>query len=122
MSLTYSKDAKIKGFVGVPDQFKIFGEDNTFADEVIATPQQRVNEINSMANNCRWNTQPIFANETQFLPVDKNIMVDSAKMVVAVQPAAVKPEPPKKAEDDDKTLVNALLLGVGVFVIYKLFS
>ena len=116
MSLTYSKDAKIKGFVGVPDQFKIFGEDNTFADEVIATPQQRVNEINSMANNCRWNNQPIFANENQFLPVDKNMLVD-AKMVVSV-----KPEPPKKAEDDDKTLVNALLLGVGVFVIYKLLS
>jgi hypothetical protein len=117
MSLTYSKNAVIKGFVGLPDhQFKIFGEDNTFADEVIATPQQRVNEINSMANNCRSNREPIFANESQFLPVDKNMLVDSAKIVVAV-----KPEPPKKAEDD-KTLVNALLLGVGVFVIFKLLS
>ena len=117
MSLTYSKDAKIKGFVGIPNEFKIFGEDNTFAGEVMATPQQRVNEINSMANNCRWNNQPIFANESQFLPVDKNMLVDSAKMVVAV-----KPEPPKKADDDDKTLVNALLIGVGVFVIFKLLS
>jgi len=44
-------------------------------------------------------------------------MLVDAKMVVSV-----KPEPPKKAEDDDKTLVNALLLGVGVFVIYKLLS
>ena len=115
MSLKYSKDAVIKGFTGIPNQFKLYGEDNTWADAVVRTPEQRINEVHAMANNCRWNNQPIFANESQFLPVDKNMLVASGMAVVTK-----KPEPPKKAEDD--TLMNAVLLGVGVFVLYKLLS
>ena len=116
MSLKYSKDAVIKGFTGIPDQFKLYGEDNTFVDTVVRTPQQRVNEINAMANNCRMWNQPIFAGETQFLPVDKNALVKTEVAVLVGK----KPEPPKKAQDD--TLMNAVLIGVGVFVLYKLLS
>jgi hypothetical protein len=115
MSLKYSKDAVIKGFTGMPDQFKLYGQDNQFADAVFRTPEQRVNEINAMANNCRWNNQPIFADESQFLPVNKEMLVASGMAVVAK-----KPEPPQKAQDD--TLMNAALIGVGVFVLYKLLS
>ena len=116
MSLKYSKDAVIKGFTGIPNQFKLYGEDNTFTDEVVRTPQQRVNEINAIANNCRMFNQPIFADESQFLPVDKNALINTEIAVVVGK----KPEPPKKAQDD--TLMNALLLGVGVFVLFKLLS
>jgi len=111
MSLKYSKDAIIKGFTG--NQF-LHG-DNTFADTVVRTPEQRVNEINAMANNCRMFNQPIFANESQFLPVDKSALVNT-EVAVAIG----KPEPPKKAQDD--TLMNAVILGLGVFVLYKLLS
>lgn len=97
MSLKYSKDAVIKGFTGMP------------------TPQQRVNEINAMANNCRMFNQPIFADETQFLPVDSALVNTEVSVVVGK-----KPEPPKKAQDD--TLMNAVVLGLGVFVLYKLLS
>jgi hypothetical protein len=117
MSLKYSKDAVIKGFTGIPNQFKLYGEDNTFADAVVRTPEQRVNEINAMANNCRWGNEPIFADETQFLPVNKDSLVKSGTVTTLT---AKKPEPPKKAQDD--TLVNAVLIGVGVFVLYKLLS
>ena len=36
MSLKYSKDAVIKGFTGIPDQFKLYGQDNTFAIALIS--------------------------------------------------------------------------------------
>ena len=93
MSLKYSKDAVVKGFTG--------------------TPQQRVNEINAMANNCRMFNEPIFADETQFLPVDNT----SEATVIVVK----KPEPPQKVQEDG-TFINAVLLGVGVFVLFKLLS
>lgn len=120
MSLTYSKDAKIKGFTGIPDQFKLYGEDNTFADSVVRTPAQRVNEINAMANNCRFWNEPSFSDESKFLPVDKDMLVKSGVASGVAIAVAKKPEPPKKAQDD--TLMNAVLVGVGVFVLYKLLS
>ena len=115
MTLTYSKDAVIKDFTGIPDQFKLYGEDNTFADAVVRTPEQRVNQINAMANNCRFWREPSFADDRKFLPVDKKVL-ESINV-------SMKPQPPKKAEDkQSEDLMNAVLIGVGVFVLYKLLS
>lgn len=120
MSLKYAKDAVIKGFVGVPDQFAIYGQSNTFTDAPTATPQQRIDEIFSIANNCR-DGSTIFADEQAFLPISqKTQMVLSAQSGAPAGEGASAPAPPMKKLENN--LTTALLIGVGVFVIYKILS
>ena len=112
MSLTYAKNAVIKGFVGVPDQLAIFGQDNTFADASTLTAQQQTDKIFTMSNNCR-DGSTMWADEQPFLPVSQSVTTLTASMAAA-------PAPPMKKEE--KHLVNALLIGAGVFVLYKILS
>jgi hypothetical protein len=114
MSLKYAKNAVVKGFVGVPDQLAIFGQDNTFADASTATPQQRIDEIFSMANSCR-DGNTIFADEQAFLPVSQEYMTAQAGTS-----ATALTEPPMKKKEHH--LATALLIGAGVFVLYKILS
>lgn len=109
MSLKYSKNAVIKSFSASNE----FVGNANFADDVSKTPLQRVDEINAKANNCRGWYEPTFADESKYLPVSK----DGTAVVIA---AALTTPPNKSAEDDE--LMNVLLVGLGVFVIYKLLS
>lgn len=121
MSLKYSKDAVIKGFVGVPvpDQFPVFGEEGLkFADTVSKPRQQTINELFEMANNCRWWYQPSFADDTKYLQTKP---VEEQKSSVAKTNAIiVDTKPPQKVEDN--TLINVVVLGAGIFILYKLLS
>lgn len=106
MSLKYSKNAVIKGFAG-SDAFIKTGK---FADDVVVTPEQRVNDINQKANCCRDWYEPIFANESKYLPVKTKVE------------AAVVMSAPKPPMTEENNLMNIVLLGLGIFVIYKLVS
>lgn len=108
MSLKYSKNAVIKSFSASNEAVG----NAQFADDVTLTPLQRVDEINTQANNCRSWYEPTFADESKYLPVSKK--------ADAVIIAASLTTPPNKAEDNE--LMNVILVGLGVFVIYKLLS
>lgn len=120
MSLKYAKNAVIKGFVGVPDQTNIFGQNNTFADASTATAQQRIDEIFSMSNNCR-DGSTIFSDEKAFLPVSQEYITAQAVLIApSGKSSGELTEPPKKKKEHN--LRNALLIGAGVFVLYKILS
>lgn len=116
MSLTYAKDAVIKGFVGVPDQLAIFGQNNTFADANTMTPQQQVDKIFSIANCCKDGTT-IFADDKAFLPMSQSTQVDVAVVSTSAQALTT---PPKMKKDNH--LMTAFLVGVGVFALYKILD
>lgn len=111
MSLKYSKNAVIKSFSASNEAVG----NAQFADDVTLTPLQRVDEINTQANNCRWWYEPTFADESKYLPVSKQADADAVVVV-----AGLTTPPNKSAEDNE--LMNVLLVGLGVFVIYKLLS
>lgn len=120
MSLKYAENAVIKGFVGVPDQFAIYGQNNTFTDAPTATPEERINEIFSMSNDCR-DGSTIFADEQAFHPVSQGL---TAQVVLSgsaqAGTSAEAPAPPMKKLENN--LATALLIGAGVFVLYKILS
>lgn len=111
MSLSYSKEAVIKGFAGSNQLVQAARFDN----DVIATPEQRMDQIFTKSNECRWWYEPIFANETKYLPASNP--ANSPETVVITASA---PLPPQRVEED--ILVKALLVGAGIFVLYKLLA
>lgn len=117
MSLKYSKNAVIKGFTGIPDQFALYGQDNTFVGTTQKTIQEQVDSINTIANDCRDWYQPIFSGESQYLPVSNKPQDIVLAAEVEVKSA---PVPPQKQQEN--VLGNALLLGAGIFVLYKILS
>lgn len=120
MSLKYAKNAVVKGFVGVPDEVNIFGQNNTFADASTATPEQRVNEIFSMANDCR-DGSTIFADDQAFFPVSQEMTAQMPSNTIAKMEMGVAlTEPPMKKKENP--YMTALLIGAGVFVLYKILS
>jgi len=121
MSLKYAENAVIKGFVGVPDQFAIYGQSNKFADAPTATAQERIDEIFSMSNDCR-DGSTIFSDEQAFHPVSQGL---TAQVILDAPSGTgtsvgVAPAPPMKKLENN--LATALLIGAGVFVIYKILS
>jgi hypothetical protein len=119
MSLKYAKDADIKGFVGVPDQFAIYGQSNTFADTSTATPKQRIDEIFTMSNNCR-DGSTIFSDEQAFHPVSQDMTAQMPSNITKMEMAVALTEPPMKKKEHP--YMTALLIGAGVFVLYKILS
>jgi hypothetical protein len=119
MSLKYAKDAVIKGFVGVPNEVNIFGQNNTFADASTATPQQRIDEIFTMSNNCR-DGSTIFADEQAFHPVSQDMTAQMPSNIAKMEMAVALTEPPMKKKEHP--YMTALLIGAGVFVLYKILS
>ena len=94
-------------------------------------PQQTKQEIFGMANQCRWWYQPIFADQSKYLPNQNRqaqvplfpaVQPTEVKPTSEVQPpaAAEAPKPPEKLEEN--VLLQALVVGAGFFVLYKLLS
>lgn len=88
--------------------------------------QQNVDDIFAMANKCRSWYEPIFANESKYLPNQNREPqvplsfkdTENKEQVVMVKKLA--PKAPEKVEDN--MLLQALLVGAGFFVLYKLLS
>jgi hypothetical protein len=107
MSLTYSKDAVVKGFSNFEQH------NGSFADDVLRTPEERIDEIFTIANRCRGWYEPVFKDQSKYLPVSTN----SASSVSVV----AQTKPPSKVNDNND-LLKLLLVGAGVFIIIKSLS
>lgn len=96
--------------------------------------QQNVDDIFAMANKCRSWYEPIFANESKYLPnqnrepqvplsfKDTENKEQQQQQVVMVKKLADQQAPKAPEKVEDNMLLQALLVGAGFFVLYKLLS
>ena len=85
-----------------------------------ADAESKIDMVNAMANNCRWWYEPIFADDQRFLPVRNSASAKPSEPTVSTALMKSAPKPPQKAQDN--TLIHALLVGAGFFVLYKIIS
>jgi hypothetical protein len=93
--------------------------------------QQNVDDIFAMANKCRSWYEPIFANESKYLPnqnrepqvpLSFKDTENKEQQVVMVKKLADQQAPKAPEKVEDNMLLQALLVGAGFFVLYKLLS
>lgn len=86
-----------------------------FYDSAIASRSEQINELNTLANGCRWWYEPIFSNESKYLPTSE-VVVDTTN------PSSATLTTPPMQSTSDNTLVNALMVGGVAIILYKLFT
>jgi hypothetical protein len=99
--LKYGKDSVKVGFAD---------SGTNFYDASYPPKDMQINYVNTLANNCRSMYKPIFANESQYLPVSDTNVTSAMDLT----------QPPQESQNND--LMNALLFGGVAIVLYKLFS
>jgi hypothetical protein len=120
MGLSYSKNAQVKGFVGIPDTIDLFGAGQGFEGIEKKTPTEQIDAIYTKANSCRWWYEPSFADEHQLMPTSTKDQPTVLEVKAKTDDLGLLLTPPNKVEDN--TLGKALLIGVGIFVVYKILS
>jgi hypothetical protein len=135
--LQYAEDVVKKGFTGFQWQNQL---NKNFADERRKSAQEQIDFIFTKANNCRLDYNPVFPTDRRKLPVsntDVSVPEEIKAAVVTIVPVSeqslTKSQPPVKSAQDltippiktlltqDDTL-NAVLIGLGVFVFLKIIS
>lgn len=101
--LKYGKGSQKLGFADAS---------NNFTDSKIASREQQIDYLNNTANNCRWWYEPIFANESKYLPTSFD----------NTNPTTIELTSPPQLSTQSDTLINALLYGGVAIVLYKLFT
>jgi len=142
--LKYSKDAVIKGFVTNMDYTtnnhvnaqnpfnNNFAPDNRpLSPQVTTSIQEQKDYAFCLANNCRENYSPVFANETQFFQVSKdsvnansgyeNPADDNCMAMPMPMPNVFDLTTPPEAKEDSKIL-EYILIGTGVFILLNLLT
>lgn len=126
--LQYAEDAVKRGFTGF--QWQNAFNDN-FTNDSRKSVQEQIDFVFGLANNCRANDVPEFADEKQYLPVKEVSPLSKVEAIVSIQPVELKSEqelksskeltePPKQTKQDE--LLNAVLIGLGVVVVLKILS
>lgn len=72
-------DSGIKSFVGIPDTLDI--PMHKFNDEPDRTPLQQKDSIHMVANKCRAWYEPVFGDESKYLPVSKKIKATDVEVI-----------------------------------------
>lgn len=134
--LQYAEDVVKKGFTGFQWQNQL---NKNFADERRKSAQEQIDFLFTKANNCRLDYNPVFPTDRRKLPVSTNDVADTPvkeiKAVVTIVPVSeesLTPPPVKSSQEltkpplktlltQDETL-NAVLIGLGVFVFLKIIS
>jgi hypothetical protein len=132
--LQYAEDVVKKGFTGFQWQNEL---NKNFANERRKSAQEQIDFIFTKANNCRLDYNPVFPTDRTKLPVsnaDAPVMQEELKAVVSIVPISAESlTPPVNSTEDltkpplktlftqDETL-NAVLIGLGVFVFLKIIS
>ena len=119
--LTYGKDAQKVGFAD---------SKSYFTGDLVNSPSEKQDYIFNMANNCRGWFEPIFENESKFLPVKNPDVTISTLTVVEPLPlnsldalttdASALTVPPQELKEN--VLLNALIIGGAAMLIFKILS
>lgn len=104
--LKYGKDSTKIGFAD---------SGSNFYDARIPTKSEQINHVNTIANSCRWWYEPVFSNESKYLPTSQ-VMVDTTN------PSAIDLTSPPLESSSSGTLVNALFVGGVAIILYNLFT
>jgi len=138
--LKYSKDAVIKGFatnmdyttnnhVNVQNPFNNnFAPDNRpLSPQVTTSIQEQKDYAFCLANNCRENYMPVFADETQYFQVSKDSInanpeyVNPANDNQMPMPNVFDLTTPPKTKEED-LILKSILIGSGVFILLNLIK
>lgn len=146
--LKYSKDAVIKGFVTNMDyttnnhvnvqnpyNFNFAPDNRPLSPQVTTSIQEQKDFAYCLANNCRENYSPVFANETKYFQVSKDSINSSSHGTSCgcgcndnnnTLPSTTLPNvfdlttPPATKEDD--LILKYILIGSGVFILLNLLT
>ena len=126
--LTYATNSNFRGFADqsywMQDSLAPFMVSKTYTKQ----------DVFDMANNCRDNYTPIFANENKYLPSNQQTVGGDAEAKVVVTPIALEVQESKKqektqttdntAEDffKSKQFKQGLIIGGGLFVLFKILA
>jgi hypothetical protein len=125
--ITYAKSSMMKGFVNNDDWM----ENNLVPFSTTSTMTK--DELFTIANKNRDNCSPIFADENKYLPtnvvsgdagaliLDANVPTPKSIVTVPTTQATIvdTSKPPQKIS---KELVNGILIGLGVVVLFKILA
>lgn len=132
--LQYAEDVVKKGFTGFQWQNEL---NKNFANERRKSAQEQIDFIFTKANNCRLDYNPVFPTDRRKLPVsdaDAPVMQEELKAVVSIVPISAESltppvnstkdltKPPLKTLFTQDETLNAVLIGLGVFVFLKIIS
>ena len=107
--LIYAKNATKLGFTDAINNFSEVGSLNVV---------NKKEYVFDKANKCRWWYQPLWKGETKYLPNGSPQPTEDVVNSPNVDVFALT-LPPKK---QDNTIMNALLIGAGIFIVFKLLS
>ena len=135
--LKYSKNASIKGFitnmnygnnahVNAQNPFnENFAADNRYlSQDTIDSIQNQKDFLYCIANDCRGNYVPEFADETQYFPIGMDSALDDGAddeitTIIAADVSGLTTPPNQK---ENSIILNSILIGTGVFILLNLFS
>lgn len=128
--LKYNKNARIKGFVS-----SLPAQRGVFVGESGGTPQDKIDYLFTLANQCRGRREPSFADDVKYFPVKEVVALPvitppvlSSLEIITEQP---QPQPPLKdvseltiLPDTIKTspLVEGLIVVGVALVVLKILS
>jgi len=120
-SLTYAKSSML-GFVNNDDWM----ENHLVPFDTTSTMSR--DDVYAMANKNRDNCSPIFADENKYLPT--NVVAGDAGAVMVTTPLPTPMNvtmPTSEATTIDKSkpskeLVNGVLIGVGIIILFKILA
>jgi len=90
-----------------------------FVDSALKPRVEQIDQINTIANNCRGWYEPIYVTEHKYLPVSTQEELETAQMeqlpLPSVEPLTI---PPQEKKGD--MLFNALLAGGVAMILFNL--
>ena len=88
---------------------------SNFYNSYVSPRAEQIDELNTLANSCRWWYEPVFSNESKYLPTSE-VMVDTTN------PTSIDLTTPPQQATSTNTWVNALVVGGVAIVLYNLFT
>jgi hypothetical protein len=108
--LKYAPNAVIKNFAT---------DDIVQYEQPTTTPEQQKEKIFAMANECRGGWYPVYSDDTKFLPQAQATPTTIQTSETNYQSTEGLTMPPKRKGLD---VGEAIILGVGAFIVIKLLS
>lgn len=118
-----------------PGKFSGFADQNDWMQNsltpFITSKTYNKQDVFDMANNCRDNYTPVFANETKYLPSNQETIGGDAGAVIVTPIALQESKQEQQTQTKDNTTEDffkskqfkqGLIVGGALFVLYKIFA